>query len=295
MNERKPAGYSHGELLDPTNSELPAQELSSPKPDAHPVGPEAIKHRQLVIDKLAQFGVEIANNKPAIDYIESLANRAESAEAKAAEALRKLEIEKLKNNIDEKTGAKSQNWYEQQLNSADGTAFFDLEFDPESSYNQLAIVVVDLDKFKQVNDRYGHSIGDQLLKRAVILLKAAFRSTDEVVRLGGDEFGVICKNTNNNDNFLEDIKSKMQSIVESNPILVPDKDNPSLIIELFLSYGVAIYDPTSDFDPELGRKSFNNTKHRADMEMYEDKSTKTTPKEFSFTSRTVRVNRDRRA
>jgi diguanylate cyclase (GGDEF)-like protein/PAS domain S-box-containing protein len=54
-----------------------------------------------------------------------------------------------------------------------------------------AIVVLDIDKFKPVNDRYGHAAGDELLCWVVATLQAAIRQSDAVGRLGGDEFAVV--------------------------------------------------------------------------------------------------------
>jgi diguanylate cyclase (GGDEF)-like protein/hemerythrin-like metal-binding protein len=59
----------------------------------------------------------------------------------------------------------------------------------------LACMMVDADGFKQVNDRYGHDAGDEVLKQLARNLHYALRTDDVVCRLGGDEFFVICPNT----------------------------------------------------------------------------------------------------
>ena len=55
----------------------------------------------------------------------------------------------------------------------------------------LAMMVIDLDRFKLVNDTYGHTLGDRLLKEVAPRLTNAVRASDLVVRLGGDEFGIL--------------------------------------------------------------------------------------------------------
>lgn len=57
--------------------------------------------------------------------------------------------------------------------------------------HELAVMLLDLDRFKDVNDRFGHAAGDQLLVEVAARLKSAMRQSDLVARLGGDEFAVI--------------------------------------------------------------------------------------------------------
>ena len=55
----------------------------------------------------------------------------------------------------------------------------------------FALILIDVDTFKSVNDTYGHAVGDEILKKVTSLLKKAFRSIDHVCRIGGDEFAII--------------------------------------------------------------------------------------------------------
>ena len=63
----------------------------------------------------------------------------------------------------------------------------------------LAVVYCDLDGFKPVNDEFGHSIGDEVLRSVARRLQEATRPSDTIARLGGDEFAVICEDLADHD------------------------------------------------------------------------------------------------
>ncbi len=82
----------------------------------------------------------------------------------------------------------------------------------------LALLLVDLDEFKEVNDTLGHDVGDLLLKEAARRIKACVRDSDTVARLGGDEFTIILSELNAKnkaDNIAEKI---IVSLAEEYPI-----------------------------------------------------------------------------
>jgi len=63
-----------------------------------------------------------------------------------------------------------------------------------------AVFYLDLDRFKEVNDRFGHAAGDALLRRFARLLRGCVRETDTVARLGGDEFALLLEDVKGRDN-----------------------------------------------------------------------------------------------
>ena len=98
----------------------------------------------------------------------------------------------------------------------------------------IALLIIDIDLFKQFNDLYGHDVGDRVLKKVASLLQHTFRSVDIICRYGGDEFVIIMTRVNSSMSGL--VKNK---IAHLNEILQhPDDGLP----EASLSVGVAFSD-----------------------------------------------------
>jgi diguanylate cyclase (GGDEF)-like protein/PAS domain S-box-containing protein len=98
----------------------------------------------------------------------------------------------------------------------------------------LAVLFLDLDRFKHINDSRGHETGDQLLKAVAQRLRATLRGEDIVVRMGGDEFVVIMKSVRDADDVSEAALRITESL--SSPIVI---DGRSLITTV--SIGVSLY------------------------------------------------------
>lgn len=122
---------------------------------------------------------------------------------------------------------------------------------------QVALLFIDLDRFKEANDNYGHDAGDILLRRVAERIRAHVRETDTVARLGGDEFVIILHNIGD----VETIKHTADKILKD--IAVPFKIS-TRHIDISSSIGVAIF-PDHAVKPDDLMKS-------ADQAMYAAKT-----------------------
>jgi diguanylate cyclase (GGDEF)-like protein len=104
----------------------------------------------------------------------------------------------------------------------------------ELDLSRVALLMVDVDKFKTINDTYGHDVGDLVLMRVAEVLGYCFRSTDLVFRLGGDEFVVIMSNVDSS--LSETVRRKIQ---QANVMLQKPTDD---LPPTSLSVGVAFAD-----------------------------------------------------
>jgi diguanylate cyclase (GGDEF)-like protein len=126
--------------------------------------------------------------------------------------------------------------------------------------NLLGIMFIDLDHFKQVNDKYGHEIGDDLLIAVSEKIKNNLKKDDFVARLGGDEFTIILDNIEKKKD-LEFISKRLISLFDEPLYIHKNK------IKANLSIGVSVYPDSGNNMKELLRKS--------DQAMYSAKSSKT--------------------
>ena len=98
----------------------------------------------------------------------------------------------------------------------------------------VALLIIDVDHFKSVNDTYGHAVGDRVLKRVAEILQSSFRSVDILCRIGGDEFVVVM--TRANSSMRQLVLNKIQW---ANELLQHPKDD---LPPVSLSVGVAFSD-----------------------------------------------------
>ena len=121
---------------------------------------------------------------------------------------------------------------------------------------RVAVLLMDLDRFKEINDSLGHAAGDELLVELGARLEGALRASDTVARLGGDEFGVLLPDPTVPDDVLR-VVARMQSAIEE-PVTVQ-----GLPLSLEGSIGIALFpDDGDDVETLL---------QRADVAMYQAK------------------------
>jgi len=112
------------------------------------------------------------------------------------------------------------------------------------SSHKFALVTLDLDNFKFINDNYGHPAGDQLLTKIARRLKRVTRSSDVVARLGGDEFSLLLKDVKNDSDFVKLVENVMAAFQE--PIQVDSKS-----VSVTTSAGVSIFPTDAQIANEL--------------------------------------------
>jgi diguanylate cyclase (GGDEF)-like protein len=110
--------------------------------------------------------------------------------------------------------------------------------------NKIAVLFIDLDHFKGINDSMGHKVGDELLKEVATRLQNEIRQTDTLARLGGDEFSIILNQIDNNDSIVEVTQNLLK--IMNNPVELRDQS-----FYVTLSIGVAIYPEDGNTPEEL--------------------------------------------
>jgi len=109
--------------------------------------------------------------------------------------------------------------------------------------NGDALLVIDLDHFKNVNDTYGHPVGDKVLKRVAQTLRSALREDDVVGRWGGEEFLVILPNTNSETAQI--VAERIRTDIDNTP---PDTEVP---VHMTTCVGVGPLDFSKDLEDNV--------------------------------------------
>ena len=123
---------------------------------------------------------------------------------------------------------------------------------------QLAVLFLDLDRFKQINDTLGHEAGDQLLQEVATRLKGCLRESDTVARLGGDEFVVLLPELNE-EKYVATVAQKILSAIAKSFVL-HDQD-----YRVTASVGICLY-PQDGLDEQTLTKNADIAMYRAKEE-----------------------------
>jgi len=126
------------------------------------------------------------------------------------------------------------------------------------SNKKFGIIAIDIDKFKQVNDSFGHPFGDKVLVEIAWRLSESIRTSDTCARVGGDEFTVLAEGIRNHVDLLHVMEKISHAL--SQPIEIEGK-----AVNLTASFGASIY-------PDHGEE-METLMEAADVVLYQVKST----------------------
>jgi diguanylate cyclase (GGDEF)-like protein len=121
---------------------------------------------------------------------------------------------------------------------------------------KVAVLCIDLDEFKQINDQYGHGTGDRLLQEVASRLRSRLRTTDTVARIGGDEFLAVIEDLSDTEAVATVAESLLRSFGE--PFSFADA-----VMRATASIGAAVFPADGTTTEEL--------KRHADLAMYRAK------------------------
>jgi two-component system, cell cycle response regulator len=139
--------------------------------------------------------------------------------------------------------------------------------DAASNRRPLAVMLVDLDHFKKVNDRYGHPAGDAVLMEAARRLRAALRPEDLIARIGGEEFLIGLPDTGPADARVA--ADRLCRQINAAPFAIPGLTRP---VRITTSIGVVVASPSSQSFLGVSEDQFSTTLiGQADQALYEAK------------------------
>lgn len=132
--------------------------------------------------------------------------------------------------------------------------------------HSFAVLLIDLDRFKEINDTLGHAVGDEVLCQTAARWRTCLRESDTIARLGGDEFAVLLPTANSTDGAVEVARKIIQAMLT--PMTIGQRS-----LDVSLSIGIALYPAHGETSETLQR--------RADSAMYVAKRTQSGYRIFS--------------
>jgi diguanylate cyclase (GGDEF)-like protein/PAS domain S-box-containing protein len=189
------------------------------------------------------------------------------------EASKKFEYEALHDKL---TGLPNRHAFELHLKKALARA--------KRSGETLSVGFIDLDDFKPINDRYGHELGDVLLREFATRALSMIRETDFFGRLGGDEFVFVLESMGDNDDGLQERLGKALERIHG-AVLSPFEIAPRIRVTIGMSMGLALFPSDGESADDLLRK--------ADLAMYRSKGEKLSRTHWWSRYRSETSERDR--
>jgi diguanylate cyclase (GGDEF)-like protein len=181
-----------------------------------------------------------------------LVHQLESAEERLDRMEHEVKKLQRKTRVDSLTGALNRSAFDED---------FPDEFSRSNRYRRpFSLLMVDIDHFKQVNDNYGHGVGDEVLRAFGRMLRRDLREVDELYRYGGEEFAILLPETGVKGATV--VAERMRARVESHTL--KSRDNPDLSIQITASFGVAAYNTLDT--------SHKDILARADTALYQAKN-----------------------
>lgn len=119
-----------------------------------------------------------------------------------------------------------------------------------------SMILIDVDDFKKINDEYGHQAGDYVMKEMAKSIQKDLRDTDKVARIGGDEFAIICKNSD--PECMNEITERIRSKIENTCFA-------------YASYKIFITVSIGCISSDISSGTFEELHRKVDLALYESK------------------------
>ncbi len=143
--------------------------------------------------------------------------------------------------------------FKDKLTGLHNREFFERAYQYHQESDEImSLILIDIDKFKNINDQHGHLVGDITLQKVSKLLQSSLRASDTLARWGGEEFALLCPYTDMNSAIV--LAEKLRKIIE--------ETNFKHIGSITASFGVSTRDEDDDLDSIF---------ERADKAMYQSK------------------------